>query len=102
MKKRSGFSAVHTIRDAMPPVEWLALVDPRVKKLTVQEIAVLARLRNGLSDKMIADSLELSVASVRFHLGHACKKIGAASRIEAALWADRNFFPPGFLRAAMK
>lgn len=82
-----------------PPIEWLKLVDPRIRKLTVQELLALNCLRDGMPDKQIAGALDISIDVARFHLENARKKIGCKSRIEAALWADRNIFPPGFIRA---
>ena len=99
MKKRRFNFAVVATGGFLPPVEWFALVDQRIRTLTVQEALVLGQLRDGLPDKLIADRLGVSVAAVRFHLRRASRKIGCQSRLEAALWADRNFFPPGFVRA---
>jgi DNA-binding NarL/FixJ family response regulator len=82
----------------LPPISWLACVDPRIKELTLQEIAVLNLMRSGLPDKLVADALGLSISAVRFHWRNASPKIGCRSRIEAALWADRNFWPPGFFQ----
>ena len=80
-----------------PPLGWHSLIDQRIQKLTLQEIAVLAQLRAGLPDKLIAFELGLSIAAVRFHLKNVRKKIGAKSRLEAALWASVNFWPPTLL-----
>jgi DNA-binding CsgD family transcriptional regulator len=73
-------------------------VDPRIGDLTMREIAVLALLRDGLPDKLIAFALGISIMTVRFHLDNASAKIGTKSRVESAIWTDRNFWPPGFLQ----
>lgn len=53
--------------------------------LTKRETEVLWLVTEGLPDKSIADRLDLSEHTVKFHLGNARKKIGAPSRTRAAV-----------------
>ncbi len=82
-----------------PPLGWRELIDSRISTLTLGEVAVLMELRNGLADKQIASRLGISIRTVRFHAANASKKLfnRSCSRIESALWSDRNLWPPGLL-----
>jgi DNA-binding CsgD family transcriptional regulator len=63
--------------------------------LTERETEVLGLLTEGLSNKSIADRMDLSLHTVKFHLGNAAKKIGAPSRTKAAV----HFALQGTVRA---
>jgi DNA-binding NarL/FixJ family response regulator len=52
--------------------------------LTPREMRVLQLLAEGLSNKQIATTLEISEHTVKFHLSSIFGKLGAASRTEAA------------------
>ncbi len=64
----------------------------RVKhyELTPREVEVLRLIAVGITDKEIADRLEISVLTVRKHVASIRKKMGAASRTEAAVVALRE------------
>jgi DNA-binding CsgD family transcriptional regulator len=53
--------------------------------LTARESEVLWLVTEGLSNKTIADRLNLSPHTIKFHLRNAGKKIGATSRTKAAV-----------------
>jgi LuxR family maltose regulon positive regulatory protein len=55
------------------------LVDP----LTARELEVLALLASGASNQGIADSLVVTLDTVKKHVTHVLAKLGAASRTEA-------------------
>jgi DNA-binding CsgD family transcriptional regulator len=53
--------------------------------LTSRESEVLWLVIEGLSNKVVADRLDLSEHTVKFHLRNAGKKIGTTSRTKAAV-----------------
>jgi DNA-binding NarL/FixJ family response regulator len=57
--------------------------DPVVETLTAREIDVLELVSEGLSNKQIADRLEISDQTVKFHLASIAGKLGAANRTDA-------------------
>jgi DNA-binding NarL/FixJ family response regulator len=57
---------------------------------TSREIVVLASVAKGLSNQEIADSLNVSLATVKFHLGNIYRKLGVSNRTAAAQWALRG------------
>lgn len=58
---------------------------PLGQPLTKRETDVLRLVTEGLSNKGIADRLNISAHTVKFHLENAGKKIGARSRTKAAV-----------------
>lgn len=61
-----------------------------VEPLSEREIEVLRLLAQGLTNKDIAQTLCLSVLTVKTHLHHIFGKLGVRSRTEAALWATQR------------
>ena len=55
--------------------------------LTDREGEILQGLAQGLSNKLIARSLEITEATVKVHVKNLLKKLGFRSRLEAAVWA---------------
>ena len=51
--------------------------------LTAREIEVLVLMAQGLANKNIADRLEISEHTVKFHVSSILSKLGASSRTEA-------------------
>jgi len=60
------------------------------ESLTAREAEVLRHVANGLTNKAIAVRLGISEHTVKFHLGSAMGKLGAASRAEAVAVAMRR------------
>lgn len=58
--------------------------------LTQRESQVLRHLALGLSNKEIGRSLSISVDTVKEHVQHLLRKIDAADRTQAAVWAVRK------------
>lgn len=58
--------------------------------LTGREIDILRGLLNGQSNKMIANRLGTTDATVKAQLRHLLRKIGADNRTQAALWAREH------------
>jgi DNA-binding CsgD family transcriptional regulator len=57
--------------------------------LTPREIEVLERVSRGLPSKLIAQRLEVSESTIKFHLSSIYAKLGVASRTEAVSRAAR-------------
>jgi DNA-binding NarL/FixJ family response regulator len=72
-----------------------ALSTPRVAAdvevpLTQRESEVLRQLALGLTNKEIANLLQISYETVKEHVQHILRKIGVADRTQAAVWAVRK------------
>lgn len=66
--------------------------DPRPENagaagLTEQELRILERVAEGLSNKMIARDLDITEGTVKVHVKHILRKLNLRSRVEAAVWA---------------
>ena len=59
--------------------------------LTPRQAEVLELLERGRSTKQIADELHLSPETVRNHVRHVLRAVGAHSRLEAVAIANRSF-----------
>ena len=72
-----------------------ALATPRISAdvevpLTQREGEVLRQLANGLTNKQIAEALQVSYETVKEHVQHVLRKIGVSDRTQAAVWAVRK------------
>ncbi len=72
-----------------------ALATPRLQAdvevpLTEREGQVLRHMAGGLTNKQIADALEISYETVKEHVQHVLRKIGVSDRTQAAVWAVRK------------
>ena len=72
-----------------------ALATPRLAAgvevpLTQRESEVLHQLALGLTNKEIAQSLQISYETVKEHVQHILRKIGVTDRTQAAVWAVRK------------
>lgn len=59
-------------------------------RLTSREREVLEQLVRGLSNKDIADTLNLQIVTVKLHVRGICRKLGAKNRTQAALKAKET------------
>jgi len=50
-------------------------------------LEVLRLVAEGLSNKEIAQRLQMTRRTVEFHVSNILKKLGVTSRVEAAMWA---------------
>ncbi|WP_262299737.1 LuxR C-terminal-related transcriptional regulator [Microvirga sesbaniae] len=67
--------------------------DPRVEKLSPRETVILQSLMGGEANKVIARKLEITEATIKVHVKSILRKIGAANRTQAAMWANENLRP---------
>ncbi len=58
--------------------------------LTPRENEVLHQLAHGLTNKEIAQTLNISYETVKEHVQHILRKVGVTDRTQAAVWAVRN------------
>ena len=64
---------------------------PRFQRgLSGREVEILRHLLDGDSNKMIANHLGITEATVKVHLKSLIRKIGASNRTQAAIWALNN------------
>lgn len=61
-----------------------------VDELSGREVEVLRLVAAGLSNAAIADTLHLSISTVKTHVRHILEKLHVSDRTQAALWAVRN------------
>ena len=77
-----------------PPRRWRPLHAARHidfdAPLTRREGEVLRQLALGLSNKEIAQALDISYETVKEHVQHILRKLGVADRTQAAVWAVRK------------
>jgi DNA-binding NarL/FixJ family response regulator len=74
-----------------PPIRARAdrFAEP-VEQLTAREVQVLELLAEGLSNKAIADRLDISDQTVKFHVASISGKLGATNRTDAVRRAVRR------------
>lgn len=68
--------------------------------LTPREVDILPLLTRGYSNKEIARTLGLSEKTIKYHLTHLLKKLGARNRVEAALIASNKVQEPAIVGPA--
>ena len=64
-------------------------VEPKAP-LSPRELEVAALIGRGLTNRMIADQLSISIATVERHAANIFNKLGVRSRTSVAVWAARN------------
>jgi two-component system nitrate/nitrite response regulator NarL len=84
----------------MAPLVVNAPCPPAPRGLTVREAEILRRLVNGDSNRMIAAHLSLSEMVVKASVKQLLRKIKAANRTQAALWAIHQGFDHPQARSA--
>ena len=68
-------------------LEWW---DSRLRKLSSRESQILHCLTDGAPNKVIARKLDVAEATVKVHIKAILRKIGAANRTQAAMWATTH------------
>jgi two-component system, NarL family, nitrate/nitrite response regulator NarL len=61
--------------------------EPGARTLSAREAEILWCLLDGAPNKMIARKLDVAEATVKVHVKAILRKIGAANRTQAAMWA---------------
>ena len=74
--------ARHLFKGIVGPVE----TDP-LERLTEREKEVLILVAKGLSNRAVAEALDLSQGTVKIHVSNILSKLNVSSRTEAAVWA---------------
>jgi two-component system nitrate/nitrite response regulator NarL len=64
--------------------------DPRAGKLSPREMVILRSLMGGEANKVIARKLDITEATIKVLVKSILRKIGAANRTQAAIWANEN------------
>jgi DNA-binding NarL/FixJ family response regulator len=85
----SLWSRDHLRRASQAPPAPRGASDPD-GALTKRENEVLKQLALGLSNKEIAQALDISYETVKEHVQHILRKLGVADRTQAAVWAVRK------------
>jgi DNA-binding NarL/FixJ family response regulator len=67
-----------------------AMAEDETNLLTKRETQVLRHVALGLSNKEIAQSLTISIETVKEHVQNILRKIGLTDRTQAAVWAVRK------------
>lgn len=62
----------------------------KIESLTGRELEVLIQVANGMFNKEIATSLNISERTVKNHISNIFKKIGVFDRTQAAVFAIKN------------
>jgi two-component system nitrate/nitrite response regulator NarL len=60
------------------------------KGLSQREVQILRCLLSGDSNKMIANQLNITEATVKVHLKSLLRKVGCSNRTQAAIWGMNN------------
>jgi two-component system nitrate/nitrite response regulator NarL len=79
----SGFARTSSASEKSAP-------DPKVQKLSPRETVILQSLMGGDANKVIARKLEITESTIKVHVKSILRKIGAANRTQAAMWANEN------------
>ena len=77
MRLLRAFSDVPAGRPAAQPIS----------PVTTREEEVLLAVARGLTNTEIADTLHISLSTVKTHLASLMAKLGARNRVEIAMWA---------------
>ena len=68
--------------------------DPNSTALSTRELEILRHLSSGRANKVIANDLHITEATVKVHVKGILRKIGATNRTQAAIWAIQNGMRP--------
>ena len=70
--------------------QWQKEVHEKINRLTPQEMEVIRLLMSAKNNQTIADTLNISLKTVTYHLTSLFSKLQVKSRLEATLWAMDN------------
>jgi two-component system nitrate/nitrite response regulator NarL len=83
-------TASNSKRDQARPMAEPLPLDPEMRKLSNREAEILRCLMHGEPNKVIARKLEVTEATIKVHVKAILRKIGAANRTQAAIWATEH------------
>ena len=91
----SAIRTVHSGQLLLAPVAMRGLMNgngtaPSAPSLTPRESQVLGLIAKGQTNRQIARALGVSEKTVKTHVTNLLRRIGAADRTQAALWAVRH------------
>ncbi len=91
----SAIRTVHAGQMLLAPVAMRGLMSgganaPSAPSLTPRESQVLGLIAKGQTNRQIARALGVSEKTVKTHVTNLLRRIGAADRTQAALWAVRH------------
>jgi DNA-binding NarL/FixJ family response regulator len=87
---------VHAGKRRIPPEVAAELAEHAIEDvLTEREIDILSRVAKGNSNKIIASQLDISEATVKYHLKSILSKLGANDRTHAVTIAMKRGFIEG-------
>ncbi|MCD0443320.1 response regulator transcription factor [Glycomyces sp. A-F 0318] len=90
----SAIRTVHAGQMLLAPVAMRGLMNgstaPAAPSLTPRENQVLGLIAKGQTNRQIARALGVSEKTVKTHVTNLLRRIGAADRTQAALWAVRH------------
>ncbi|MBL0403774.1 response regulator transcription factor [Microvirga aerilata] len=69
--------------------------DPGMHKLSIREAEILRHIMGGEPNKVIARKLDVAEATIKVHIKAILRKIGAANRTQAAMWATEHLTTKG-------
>lgn len=84
-----GVRSEHPPKSPAPPV-----VASELNKLSPREREILAFIARGQSNKEIARGLDLAESTVKIHVQNLLRKLGLASRVQAAVFAVEHGVVP--------
>lgn len=61
-----------------------------IESLSDRELEVLRLMVSGMNNAVIAETLNVSIATVKTHVRHILEKLHVSDRTQAALWAVRH------------
>lgn len=90
----AALAGLHKAADSSPQPPSLERASPnatanRLHPFTERELEVLDGLRQGKANKIIAFELAICDATVKVHIRHIMRKLGATNRTQAALLAEQ-------------
>lgn len=85
--KHSSKSNLYNGHAAELPMSANPGVDQVAQRLSAREIAVLECLVQGAPNKLIARKFQIAEATVKVHIKAILRKVHAANRTQAAIWA---------------
>lgn len=61
-------------------------IEDIASNLTARELQVIQMIAQGMSNKMIANKLDIAESTVKVHVKHILNKTGLRTRVEVAVW----------------